>query len=384
LNQQFVEDLVTLKKLYQLQQAEMEREKGHAIGQLSHINALLVDQMVEEQRFVESLAELRNRYQEQAHECERKASHAREQITHVNALIADQLVQRHNQQPFSIQASTVRESPALTEAAVDIASQEFPFPEDEIEQVLAAVDGDKQQELASPITALEVVQPQLKTEVDFIDNSQKTQNQSSPLKSPTLPQYKNLMKLEAVETILRSKAGSILHIDWLIRALHGELAEDELKAERGRMSQTLSNGVKKELWDKVPNESGCYTINLELVEPDLVAKAEQTPIVTAPPKSQSERSDLQPKMLPAYTALKSIDAVDLVINEKAGQVLTTDLVVKALYGKLSGTKLTKAKEIIGRALWRGAEAKRWQRVPGKQKGAYTLDLRLLKSEPKTS
>jgi hypothetical protein len=52
----------------------------------SHINALLVDQMVEEQRFIESLAELRNRYQEQAHECVRKASHAKEQITHVNAL----------------------------------------------------------------------------------------------------------------------------------------------------------------------------------------------------------------------------------------------------------------------------------------------------------
>jgi len=384
LNQQFVEDLVALKKLYQLQQAEIEREKGHAIGQLSHINALLVDQMVGEQRFIESLAELRSHYQELTQECVRKASHAKEQITHVNALLADQLVQPHNQQPFSIQASTVRESPALTEAAVDIASQEFPFPEDEIEQVSAAVEGDKQQELASPITALEVDQPHPGTEVNFSVNSQATQNQSSPLKSPTLPQYKNLMKLEAVETILRSKAGSILHIDWLIRALHGELAEDELKAERGRMSQTLSNGVKKGWWNKVPGESGCYTINLELVEPDLVAKAEQTPIVTAPPKSQSERSDLQPKMLPAYTALKSIDAVDLVINEKAGQVLNTDLIVKALYGKLSGTKLTKAKEIIGRALWRGAEAKRWQRVPGKQKGAYTLDLRLLKSEPKTS
>jgi len=384
LNQQFVEDLVRLRKLYQLQQAEIEREKGHAIGQLSHINALLVDQMVGEQRFIESLAELRNRYQEQANECVRKASHAKEQITHVNALLADQLVQRHNQQPFSIQASTVRQSPVLTEAAIDIASQEAPLQEDKIEQGSAAVEVDKQQEVVSPTTALEVDQTHPGTEVNFSVNSQATQNQSSPLKSPTLPQYKNLMKLEAVESILRSKAGSILHINWIIRALHGELAEDELKAERGRMSQTLSKGVKKGLWDKVPGDSGCYTINLKLVEPDLAAKAEQTPIVTAPPKSQSKSSDLQPKMLPAYTALKSIDAVDLVINEKAGQILTTDLIVKALYGKLSGTKLTKAKEIIGRALWRGAEAKRWQRVPGKQKGAYTLDLRLLKSEPKTS
>jgi len=201
LNQQVVEDLITLKKLYQLQQAEIEREKGHAIGQLSHINALLVDQMVGEQRFIESLAELRSHYQELTQECDRKASHAKEQITHVNALLADQLVQRHNQQPFSIQASTVRQSPVLTEV-VDIASQEAPLQEDKIEQVSAAVEVDKQQEVVPPTTALEVDQPHPGTEVNFSVNSQRTQNQSSSLKSPTLPQYKNLMKLEAVETIL--------------------------------------------------------------------------------------------------------------------------------------------------------------------------------------
>ncbi len=74
-------------------------------------------------------------------------------------------------------------------------------------------------------------------------------------------------------------------------------------------------------------------------------------------------------MLPAYAELKSIDAIDLVINEQAGQILTTDLVVKALYGKLSGIKLTKAKEIIGRALWRGAEAIAVAASTGKTEGS---------------
>jgi hypothetical protein len=60
-------------------------------------------------------------------------------------------VQRHNQQPFSIQASTVRQSPALTEAEVDIASQK-PLQEDKIEQGSAAVEVDKRQEV--------VLQPQ--------------------------------------------------------------------------------------------------------------------------------------------------------------------------------------------------------------------------------
>jgi len=51
---------------------------------------------------------------------------------------------------------------------------------------------------------------------------------------------------------------------------------------------------------------------------------------------------------------------------------------KRVVGELNQL-LSKAKEILGRALWKGAEAKRWQRVP-KRKGAYTLDLRLLESE----
>jgi len=148
-----------------------------------------------------------------------------------------------------------------------------------------------------------------------------------------------------------------------------------MQSEKWRMAKTLSEGALKGLWAKVPGEVGCYTIDLKLIEPDLAPETDQLSAVSKPPKAQSKR-DLPPQMLPAYTELKSIDAVDLVINEKAGQVLTTDLAVKALYGKLSGTKLAKAKEIIGRALWRGAEAKRWQHLPG-QKGSYTLDLRLL-------
>jgi len=144
------------------------------------------------------------------------------------------------------------------------------------------------------------------------------------------------------------------------------------------MAQALHDGANKGLWDKVPGEVGCYTIDLKLVTPELATKAQEPPATSEPSKTQS-RSNLQPSMLPAYKHLKSIDAVDLVINEKAGQILTTEIVVKALYGKLSGTKLTKAKEVIGRALWRGAEAKRWQHLPGK-KGQYTLDLRLLEPE----
>jgi len=395
LNQQFVEDLVTLKNLYQSLREKMEQDKAHAKEQLTHVNALLVDEIVESQRFVENLIELRNHYQGVLQECVSKADHAKELLSHVNALLADQLVLQHNQQPVSIQASSVSESPALTEAT-DISTQESPTQEDELDQGAGAVEVDessgtseveevdKQQEVdepndalshsesASPSTTSEVVQSHPDTDLDFSVNGQAPKNQSPPLKTPMLPQYKKLTKFEAVERVMREKAGKILHIGWITRALHGDLVDDDLKTERGRMIQTLNDGAKIGLWDKVPGESGCYTIDLKLVEPDLTAKSSQT----------ASKSELQPSMLPAYANIKSIDAVDLVINEKAGQILTTDLVVETLYGLLSGRKLKKAKEIVGSALWRGAQAKRWQRVPGKQRGAYTLDLRLLKSEPR--
>ncbi len=180
-----------------------------------------------------------------------------------------------------------------------------------------------------------------------------------------LPQYEKLTKFEAVESILREKAGSVLHVDWIVRALHGKLLENDLKAERARMSPTLLDGVKKALWDKVPGETRCYTIDLDQLDRDQ--------------EKQRRTKDDPPKMLPAFLALKLIDAVDFVINENAGQILSTDFAAPQLYGKLEGQDLSKAKEILGRALWRGAEAKRWQRVP-KRKGAYTLDLRLLESE----
>jgi ferric iron reductase protein FhuF len=51
-------------------------------------------------------------------------------------------------------------------------------------------------------------------------------------------------------------------MDWIIHALHGELGENEIKAERGRMSLSLKAGAEKGLWEEVPAQPGCYTKEL--------------------------------------------------------------------------------------------------------------------------
>jgi len=252
-----------------------------------------------------------------------------------------------------------------------------PEMESEPEQIASSSQPDDELEESDELDSeLAIMESELESSQGSA-NGQATKGRSTT-KTLMLPQYQQMTKIQALEHLLRENAGTILHLDYVIPALHGELTEAELKAEKGRMAQALHDGTKKELWDKVPGESGCYTIDLKLVEPDLAAKTEPAPVVSLPPKSPS-KSNLLLSMLPAYENLKSIDAVDLVINENAGQILTPDLVVKALYGKLAGSKLTQAREIVGRALWRGAESKRWQHLPG-QRGKYTLDLRLLESK----
>jgi len=374
-SQQFVESLVALKNHYQSVYEKIERSSAHAQNQLTHVNALLVDQVVSDQRFVGSLIELRKQYQGMAQECMSQSAHAREQLTHVNALLADQLVQQHHQL-ISMSAATFYENKnhslretadvdrgkSLIEAnkpegespdAITQRSQQSAVenrrplhksaqrsqqsgnaqtPEleesDEADSSTDEVDNsspllgiasprepnDKLDEPSDPDSLVPLVASEPESIQGASANSQ-AMGRSKTL-TPMLPQYQHMAKFQAVESVLRGNAGTILHIDYMIRLLHGELTEDAMQSEKWRMAKTLSEGALKGLWAKVPGEVGCYTIDLKLIEPDLAPETDQLSAVSKPPKAQSKR-DLPPQMLPAYTELKSIDAVDLVINEKA-------------------------------------------------------------------
>jgi hypothetical protein len=83
-------------------------------------------------------------------------------------------------------------------------------------------------------------------------------------------------------------------------------------------------------------------------------------------------------MLPRYNHLSLTAAVEVVVNEHPGEVITTEKVAKELYGEdIEGRALIKAKDRIGKTLWGGATQGRWQRIPGRL-GCYTLSLKTLK------
>lgn len=195
---------------------------------------------------------------------------------------------------------------------------------------------------------------------------------AAPLKTPLLPQYQHLTKSEAIEKLLHEHSGTILHVDYLIRALYGELTEEDIAAEKPRLNDSLKRGVAKGLWDRVPDEVGCYTADIKLVdkevEPKLVEAKKRQP--------RKPNSKVTEGILPRYRGLTFTEAVGTVVRDRRSEILTPDVVARALYGELEGKALTEAKTKVGKTLWSGANQGRWQSVPG-QAGAYTLDLKLV-------
>ncbi len=78
-------------------------------------------------------------------------------------------------------------------------------------------------------------------------------------------------------------------------------------------------------------------------------------------------------MLPRYQNLTFTDAVETVLRDRSGEIITSDIMTRALYGELEGSALVETRNKIGKIMWSGANQGRWQSVLG-QKGAYTLSL----------
>lgn len=372
-NHHFIHNLIEMREHYQGIVQKCDRASSHAGAQLNSLNALLADRLVENQH-IESLLQLRAHYQTLYAQQQQQAQNAKEQIAHINALLADQLVLQHNEQQIAFESTTIQKQ--LNEGLTLITdeddrlslqqqdAQELPHP-----QIQTSVSTPEAQHLESDIA---IKLPDLEHQTTSAPPPQ-----SRFLKTPLVPQYQHLTKSEAVEQLLQKNEGSILHVDYIIRALHGELDAEDLKAEKLRMNDTLRKGVEKGLWDKVPDSPGCYTSDSTLVEQG--TKGTQTNSRQNQDNQLPKRisnNESEPPLLPRYRGMSFTGAVTTVIQEKAGEILTPEIVAKELYGDIAGKALTQAKGKVGKTLWNGAKQGRWQSVPG-QLGMYTLLLNQL-------
>jgi hypothetical protein len=82
---------------------------------------------------------------------------------------------------------------------------------------------------------------------------------SAKRKSLTLlPAYAELSKGDAIAQVLGQYPGEVLHQDTIIQALYGDLSLEELKAERTRIKTALLTGVKDGKWQKAFEPSSYF------------------------------------------------------------------------------------------------------------------------------
>jgi hypothetical protein len=137
----------------------------------------------------------------------------------------------------------------------------------------------------APVQPLSKKQPKAKV-------SHPKPSSSQPRISLTvLPAFDGMTKLDAIATVLEQNLGEVLHQNTIIQKLYGDLSPEDLKKERVRMDTCLRNGVKSSRWQKAP-AAASYVMKTSGTKPqrdDPMAEAAEAvaPAATAakPPKS---------------------------------------------------------------------------------------------------
>lgn len=252
------------------------------------------------------------------------------------------------------------------------------------------------------------------------------------------PAYEGLTLTEAIEKVLKERLGQAVNADDVVNILYGEVTEPVFRIAKERVTKNLSKGKGEGIWNRVPSQLGYYTISLadlkiiptstikrgraasvkteanKAVKEPKAPKAPKTPkalktpkepkvtasapkYVTEPKPTKASKVNArkaedapkseQPKrsgrmsslvMRPLYHGNTLTDAIEKVLQERKGEFVNADSVVKALYGDLSMENFRQAKDRVTKNLSKGKLDGKWERVPN-QLGYYTLSMSAVKA-----
>jgi hypothetical protein len=318
--------------------------------------------------FVEQLIAQRDYCQTQIDQYERQSSFARQQLTHINALLLDQFLPASDSSPIAI-AATRQEAiypPALMGVTAAI-SPGLTEPATNVDQLLN-----------SPTIAEPEIEPSKpRRAANATAKSPVSRKQPRPqTKLPLLAPYAHLSKIDAVGQVLQEHRGSDVNTETIIQILYGDLSAADLKDERTRMRATLNHGARKKLWNRAQKRGGRYSLD----QPKSVEKKGQTKA-----KSSRSQKPVQPKSKPAskQTVEKSapgnakalgqslMEKVISVMQAHPGEVMTSESVARIIFGSLPSREWAAIRKRISGIFSQGVRQEKWQRLPN-EKGAYIL------------
>ena len=326
--------------------------------------------------FVSPLLELRDYYARLTEEYERLFVQARSQLDHVEALLSNWSFSDDSKQISSLTAA---------DETSDVSEEgplRFLSPLDDIDEInlVESVQSELTDkdlvEIDNSFSAVDTkegqpstISPDPKIAPENNDSSTKV------AEIPMLPQYNHAVsRMEAIKQLLQEQIGTVCHIDFIVRSLYGELDPNLFKVVKGRVQSSLTQGRERIYWVTIPDEPGCYTLDLSLVAPSKRNGASRSI------KNKNKKPFLPPTkvvpMLKAFEGQFLIDALTSLLEEHPGKVFSVAEVIAGIYGELDSQQLREVKNKVLNELSRGYRTGRFSRVPN-QIGFYTWDSNII-------
>ncbi|MBG1259258.1 hypothetical protein [Nostoc commune] len=325
--------------------------------------------------FVSPLLELRDYYARLTEEYERLFVQAREQLDHVEALLSNWSFSDDSNQISSLTAADETSNVSQEGPLVFLSPLDDIDEINLVESVSELADKDLV-EIDNSFSAVETKEIQPST--TSLDPKIAPENNDSSTKVaeiPMLPQYNHaLSRMEAMKQLLQEQIGTVCHIDFIVRSLYGELDSNLFKVVKGRVQSSLTQGRERNYWVTIPDEPGCYTLDLSLVAPSNRNGASRSI------KNKNKKPFVPPikavPMLKAFEGQFLIDALTSLFEENPGKVFSVAEVIAGIYGELNPQQLREVKNKVLNELSRGYRTGRFSRVPN-QIGFYTWDSNII-------
>lgn len=326
--------------------------------------------------FLSPLLELRDYYAHLTEEYKRLFVQARSQLDHVEALLSNWSFSDGSNQISSLTAHN-ETSNVSQEDSLRLLS-----PIDDINQInlVESVQSELANkdlvEIDNSFSAIDTKESQPSTTSPDPKIAPENNDSSTKVAEiPMLPQYNHAVsRMEAIKQLLQEQIGTVCHIDFIVRSLYGELDSNLFKVVKGRVQSSLTQGRERNYWVTIPDEPGCYTLDLSLVAPSNRNGASRSI------KNKNKKPFVPPTkavpMLKAFEGQFLIDALTSLFEENPGKVFSVAEVITGIYGELDSQQLREVKNKVLNELSRGYRTGRFSRVPN-QIGFYTWDSNMI-------
>ncbi|MBE9200673.1 MULTISPECIES: hypothetical protein [unclassified Nodularia (in: cyanobacteria)] len=315
--------------------------------------------------FLSPLLELRDYYARLVEEYESLYTQARSQLDHVDALLSNNCCSS-NATIAHLENVQMRHQLSPPTAKDSLSS----VPDQSVNSTGSELSDSDNGEIDNSATTTEIPEPPVST------TSLASQDQSIKVPDiPMLPEYQPQSRMEAIRSLLHEHLGTVCHIDFIVRSLYGDLEPPIFKVVKGRVQSSLTQGRERRVWFGIPDEPGCYTLNLSLVTSNKTKGYSQSAKYNKKKPLPSANPNVVP-MLEEFEGQFLIDALSDFLEKHSGRVFSVADIITGLYGELDEEEVREVKTKVLNELSRGYRTGRFSRVPEKI-GYYTWDSKLM-------